>query len=67
MKGLTLGEVGSCGCDGDSDRQCTTTELGEVEGCSEGAGDESTNGEDRIEGDHHEGGGTTRSRAGDVH
>ena len=64
MYALTLGQVGPRSRDRNSNRQRTTIELVEVKGCSKGAGDESTDGEDRREGDHREAARITREGAG---
>jgi len=65
MWSLTLGEVGPRGRDGDSNRQRTTIQLGEVKGSSEGGGNEGANGKDRRESDHREAMRTSRdSREG---
>jgi hypothetical protein len=62
ISALTLGEVSPRSRDGDSDRQRTTIVLGDVEGASEGAGDESANGKDRRESDHRGGMGISGGR-----
>ena len=52
MFGRTLCEVGLCGGGGDANWKRTTIEFGGMDGSSEGASDEGTNGKDRGESNH---------------